>query len=49
MIPYNPQQNGVAERKNSSIMEYVKSMIHDKNVPMQLWEEESRKNNMCTE
>jgi len=28
-IPYNPQQNGVAERKNISIMEVVKSMIHD--------------------
>ena len=28
-IPYNPQQNGVAERNNRSIMEVVKAMIHD--------------------
>ena len=36
-IPHNPQQNGVAERKNRSIMEVVKSMIHDQNLPMHLW------------
>ena len=28
-IPYNPQQYGVDERKNISIMEVVKSMIQD--------------------
>ena len=27
--PYNPQQNGVAKRKNRSIMEVVKATIHD--------------------
>jgi hypothetical protein len=27
--PYNPQQNGVAKRKNRTIMEAVKTMIHD--------------------
>jgi transposase InsO family protein len=37
--PYNPQQNGVAERKNITIMESVKSMIHDQDLPMCLWEE----------
>ena len=41
-IPYNPQQNGVAERKNRSIMEAIKSMIHDQDIPMYLWEESTR-------
>lgn len=31
-IPYNPQQNGVAEHKNRSIIELAKSMIHDQNL-----------------
>jgi hypothetical protein len=37
--PYNPQQNGVAERKNKTIMEVVKTMIHDQGLPMCLWAE----------
>jgi transposase InsO family protein len=37
--PYNPQQNGVAERKNKMITEAVKTMIHDQDLPMCLWEE----------
>ena len=39
-IPYNPQQNGVTERKNRYIMEAVKSMIHD--LSMCLWAKETR-------
>ena len=27
--PYNPQQNEVVERKNRTIMEVVKAMMHD--------------------
>ena len=34
--PYNPQQNGVAERKNKTIMEAVKAMMHDQDLPMYL-------------
>jgi transposase InsO family protein len=37
--PYNPQQNGVAERKNRMIMEVLKTMIHDQDLPMCLWAE----------
>jgi transposase InsO family protein len=41
IVPYNPQQNGVAERKNRSIVEATKAMIHDQNLPMFLWGEAS--------
>jgi transposase InsO family protein len=37
--PYNPQQNGVAKRKNKTILEAVKIMIHDQDFPMCLWAE----------
>jgi hypothetical protein len=40
--PYNPQQNGVEERKNIMIMEAVKTMIHDQDLPMHLWDEATR-------
>jgi transposase InsO family protein len=36
--PYNPQQNNVVEWKNKTIMEVVKTMIHDQDLPMCLWE-----------
>jgi len=38
----NPQQNGVAERKNRTIMEAVKAMFHDQDLPMYLWAESTR-------
>jgi transposase InsO family protein len=28
-IPYNTQQNGVAERKNSAIVGFARAMLHD--------------------
>ena len=40
--PYNPQQNSVVERKNRTIMEVVKTMIHDQDIPMHLWDEATR-------
>jgi transposase InsO family protein len=36
-IPYNPQQNKVAERKNRTIIKATKAMIHDQSLPMTLW------------
>jgi hypothetical protein len=32
--PYNPQQDCVDERKNITMMEAVKTMIHDQDLPM---------------
>ena len=40
--PYNSQQNGVAERKNRTIMEATKEMLHDQDLSMHLWLESSR-------
>ena len=34
--PYNPQQNGVAERKNRTIM------LHDQDLSMHLWAESTK-------
>ena len=36
------QQNGVAERKNRMIMEAARAMLHDQDLPMQLWVEAAR-------
>ena len=40
--PYNPRQNGVAEQKNSTIMEAMKAMLHDQDLPMHLWAKVAR-------
>ena len=37
--PYTPQQNGVAERANRTIMEAARSQMHAKKIPMELWGE----------
>lgn len=33
IVPYNPQQNGVVKRKNCTIMEATRAMIHDQGMP----------------
>jgi hypothetical protein len=35
-MPFNPQQNGVAERKNQTIVEGAMAMLHDKDLPMMI-------------
>jgi hypothetical protein len=40
-VPHNPQKNGVAERKNISIVETIKEIIHDQHLPMFMWAEAS--------
>jgi transposase InsO family protein len=39
IVPYNPQQNGVTERKSRTIIEATKVMIHDQSLHMTMWEE----------
>ncbi|RVW59737.1 Retrovirus-related Pol polyprotein from transposon TNT 1-94 [Vitis vinifera] len=36
---YTPQQNGVAERKNRTIMNMVRSMLSEKQIPKTFWPE----------
>lgn len=36
---YTPQQNGVAERKNRTIMNMVRAMLKDKQMPKEFWAE----------
>jgi hypothetical protein len=38
-IPYNPQQNGVAEMKNKAIVGAARAMLHDHGLPLFLWAE----------
>lgn len=40
-VPLNPQQNGVAEHKNRSIVESAKAMMHDQNLHTSFWAETS--------
>lgn len=37
--PRTPQQNGVAERKNRTVVEMARSMMTTSNLPKQLWAE----------
>lgn len=42
IVPYNPEQNGVEERKNRSSEESVKVMLHDQDLPKFLWGEATK-------
>jgi hypothetical protein len=43
IVPHNPQQKGVAERKNRSIEEIVKALLNDQGLSMFLWGEATMK------
>jgi transposase InsO family protein len=36
-IPYTPQQNGVAERRNRTLFDMVRSMMAQANLPISFW------------
>ncbi|XP_019242635.1 PREDICTED: uncharacterized protein LOC109222773, partial [Nicotiana attenuata] len=38
-VPRSPQQNGVVERKNRTILNMVRSMLKSKNMPKEFWAE----------
>ena len=38
-MPYTPQQNGVSERKNMSLMEMARCMLKSKGLPHKFWME----------
>ena len=37
IVPYNPRQNGVAERNNRTVCEAAKAMLHDQDLAVSLW------------
>ena len=37
--PHNPHQNGIAERLNRTLVELVRSMLHQKGLPKSFWAE----------
>ncbi|CAL9100845.1 unnamed protein product [Musa textilis] len=37
--PYTPEQNGVAERKNRTVVEMARSLLKGKHLPNQFWAE----------
>ncbi|KAK4406314.1 Retrovirus-related Pol polyprotein from transposon TNT 1-94 [Sesamum angolense] len=39
IVSYNPQQNGVSERKNRIVMEMARSMLQEKHLPKAFWAE----------
>lgn len=38
-VGYTPQQNGVSERKNKTIMEMARCMLFEKKMPKRFWAE----------
>ena len=38
-IPYTPQQNGVSERRNRTLMEMARCLLYEKKLPLNFWAE----------
>ena len=38
-VTYSPQQNGVSERKNRTVMEMARCLIFEKKLPKEFWAE----------
>ena len=39
IVPYNPKQNGMADRNNDAIVGATRAMIHDQGLSLFLWVE----------
>ena len=39
IAPHNPQQNGVVERKNKTIVGVARAMLHDQGLSLHMWVE----------
>ena len=39
LVHIHPQQNGVVERKNRTVVGHIRSMLKDKSLPLELWGE----------
>jgi len=39
IVPYTPQQNGVSERRNKTLMEMARCLLYEKKLPLNFWAE----------
>jgi len=39
IVPYTPQQNGVSERRNRTLMEMARCLLYEKKMPLKFWAE----------
>jgi hypothetical protein len=38
-LPFNPRHNGIVERKNQTMVEVARAMLHDHDLPIMIWDE----------